>query len=79
MSLDATEVRLTKIGTVTIQPDGEVLVKGFQGENCSCRDVCVLALTHAIQVLSRELMADIEVPGGSGKVVDATGPEDLEG
>lgn len=78
MSLDAEEVKLTKIGTVTIEPDGTVLVKGFDGENCSCRDVCVLAMVHAMGVLSRELMADIEKPGGSGKVVDATGPEDFE-
>jgi hypothetical protein len=69
MSLDAEESRLTKIGTVTIKPDGMVIVKGFNGEGCTCRDVAVLAVTHAIQVLSRELMADIEKPGGSEKVV----------
>jgi hypothetical protein len=67
MSLDAQESRLTKIGTVTIKRDGMVIVKGFDGDKCTCRDVVVLALTHAIQVLSRELMADIEKPGGSDK------------
>ena len=72
MSLDATVVRLVRFGKVVINADGSVDVSGFDGENCSCRDVCVLAMVHAIQVLSRELMADIEVPGGSGKVADAT-------
>lgn len=72
MSLDATEVRLSRFGKVVINADGTVDVSGFDGENCSCRDVCVLAMVHAMQVLSRELMADIEVPGGSGKVAEAT-------
>lgn len=76
MSLNATKVRLTKIGTVTIESDGTVLYKGFRGDNCSCRDVGVLAMVHAMQVLSRELMAGIEVPGGSGKVADDSGQED---
>jgi hypothetical protein len=59
MGLDAEESRLTKIGTVTVRRDGKVLVKGFIGENCTYRDLYVLAMTHAIQVLSRELMADL--------------------
>ena len=72
LSLDATEVRLRRFGKVVINADGTIDVSGFDGENCSCRDVCVLAMVHAMQVLSRELMLDIEVPGGSGKVAEAT-------
>jgi hypothetical protein len=72
MSLDATNVRLTRVGRVVVNHDGSVDVSGFDGENCSCRDVCVLAMVHAMQVLSRELMADIEIPGGSGKVAEAS-------
>jgi hypothetical protein len=64
MSLDADEVKLTKIGSVTIEPDGFVRVEGFTGDNATCRDVCVLGMVHAMQVLSRELMATIEKPGG---------------
>lgn len=64
MSLDATDVRLTKIGKVEIDKDGFVTVSGFEGKNCSCRDVAVLAMVRAIRVLSKELEKDIQTPGG---------------
>lgn len=63
MSLDAQPVRLTKYGRVTIE-NGFVLVEDFKGKDCSCRDVAVLAVTHAIGVLQKELMAAIQKPGG---------------
>lgn len=42
MSLDAIHSRLTKVGRIVIE-GGHVLVEGFDGDNCSCRDVAVLA------------------------------------
>lgn len=71
MSLDAEITKLYKIGTVTIKANGQVVVKGFLGnENSSCRDVAVLAVTHAISILAAELRKDIEAPGGGNIVVD---------
>lgn len=66
MSLDATEVGLTRIGRVEIE-GGEVTLRGFDGHNCTCRDVVALALSYAIGVLQSELDATIRKPGGSGK------------
>jgi hypothetical protein len=66
VSLDATEVGLTSIGRVEIEGD-EVILIGFEGGNCSCRDVAALALSYAIGVLQRELDATIRKPGGTGK------------
>lgn len=72
MSLDAEISRLTKLGNVTIYGNPkygiQVIVKGFEGENCSCRDVAVLACAWAIEVLAREMRADIERPGGNMSV-----------
>jgi hypothetical protein len=68
MSLDATHSYLTKMGGVSIAADGHVRVEGFDGDGCTCRDVATLALVWAIGVLQKELMAQIERPGGSGKV-----------
>lgn len=65
------EARLTKVGTVTVGPGGLVVVSGFEGnENCTCRDVAVLAAVHAIHVLSAELLKTIESPGGGAIAVD---------
>jgi hypothetical protein len=68
MSNDATPIRLTKTGKVTISHG--VTVEGFEGENCSCRDVAILACMWAIEVLSREVTAAIERPGGGNMGVD---------
>lgn len=67
MSNDATPIKLTKKGSVTITRTG-VRVEGFDGMNCNCRDVAILACLWAIGELQREVMRDIEVPGGSGRV-----------
>ena len=74
MSLDAQPICLTKRGRIVIEPDGTVLVSDFDGENVTCREVCVLALGWAIQHLTAEMVKDIERPGGSQLVVDATEP-----
>lgn len=63
MSLDAKPARLTKIGRVVIE-DGHVLVEGFEGDGCSCRDVAVLACMHGLQVLAQEASKSIQQPGG---------------
>lgn len=68
MSLDATETRLTEIGSLVIDADGSVMLAGFKGDNCTCRDVATLALAWAIGKLQTELTAQIEKPGGSGNV-----------
>jgi len=41
--LDKDPAHLTKLGTVTVHPDGTVIVEGFSGQGCSCRDVSALA------------------------------------
>jgi hypothetical protein len=74
MSLDANISRLIKVGTVTIHPKAEggvqIVAEGFEGTNCSCRDVAVLACMWAIGELQREVMRDIEAPGGGAIGVD---------
>ena len=70
MSLDANPAILTAIGTITIEPDGNIRIDGFDGDGCTCRDVAVLAMTYGIGVLQRELMAVITAPGGRRVVVD---------
>jgi hypothetical protein len=63
MSLDAEPTKLTQHGTVTVEPGG-IVVTGFAGENCSCRDMAVLACIWAIGELQRELLKMVEQPGG---------------
>lgn len=64
--LDAEHAHLTKLGTVTIDENG-IHCEGFDGENCSCRDVAALATLWAIGELQRELMLTMQEPGG-GKI-----------
>lgn len=69
MSLDASEVKLIKTGSVEMRADGTVYLTGFEGNgNCTCRDVATLALVWAIGRLNAELECQIEKPGGSGNV-----------
>jgi hypothetical protein len=75
MSLDAQPIQLTKRGRIVIEPDGTVLVSDFDGDRTTCRETCVLACLWAIQHLSAEVTKDIERPGGSELVVEATVPE----
>jgi len=69
MSLDAQLTFLTKRGTVIVAPDG-IVIRDYEAENASCRDVAVLAIVSAIGDLQRELMRLIERPGGGNSVVD---------
>jgi len=64
--LDADKARLTRTGNVTVRSGGgtRILVEGFDGEGCTCRDVSALAMVWAIGVLQRELMETLKAPGG---------------
>lgn len=67
MSNDATPIRLTQFGTVEIPPEGPegmIVITGFEGENCTCRDVAIMACAWAIGRLQREMLKSIEKPGG---------------
>jgi hypothetical protein len=75
VSFDAQPIKLTQRGRIVIEPDGTVLVSNFEGDNTTCRETCVLALGWAIQHLTAEMMKDIERPGGSDLVVEATEPK----
>lgn len=66
MSLDAEESSLTRYGRIVIE-GGEVIVEGFEGKNCSCRDIAVLASAYGIEVLAKEMHDCIRKPGG-GKI-----------
>lgn len=59
-------LELSKAGTVLIH-DGQISLGGFEGENCGCSDVAILALIWAIGELQRELTECLRTPGGSGK------------
>lgn len=69
MSLDEHEMNLTRPGRVTIYPQPgptgvQIILDGFDGENCSCRDLAVLAQIWAIGALQESLIADVMKPGG---------------
>lgn len=68
MSLDAEKSTLTRLGKVVINAHGDpgvqIEVLGFDGMNCSCRDVAVQACLWAIGELQREVLCCIEEPGG---------------
>lgn len=70
--LDGNEARLTQTGTVTVSTEGRlrVVVEGFRGDGCSCRDVAALAMAWAIGELQRELVATLQRPGGGSCGVD---------
>lgn len=68
--LDADPARLTKHGTITIEPDGRICVDGFEGKGASCRDVAALAMAWAIGVLAEDLRQTMERPGGGRSSVN---------
>ena len=70
MSNDAQPIRLTRIGKVEVGADGRIVCTGFEGSGTSCRDVAILACAWAIGELQREMLADIEIPGGGNVAVD---------
>lgn len=69
MSLDAGKSRLTKFGRVIWDAEKGIFIEGFDGENCTCRDVAVLALAHAVRALNEDMRLTIEKPGGGTAVV----------
>jgi hypothetical protein len=50
--LDREPVELTKLGKVTIYPPHvkhvQIVAEGFEGANCTCRDVAILACVWAM-------------------------------
>lgn len=76
MGLDAERMRLTKFGTVTIDPRPDpvngiqVVISGFEAENASCRDLAAMAQIWAIGVLQRSLAGELEEPGGGASGID---------
>jgi len=70
MAHDNTEkMSITKHGTVTISPEG-IHCGGFKARNASCREVAIMACAWAIGELQREMLRDIEEPGGGNTSVD---------
>lgn len=69
MSLDAEVSKLSSTqGTITIDARGassQITVEGFEGDNCSCRDVAVQACLWAIGELQREISIAVQKPGGN--------------
>lgn len=71
MGLDASEISIRRLGRVVITEGGEVEISGFEGNNCSCRDMAVLAMSHAMQTLQKRLHESISKPGAPGvSIVD---------
>jgi len=69
MSLDDDVTKLTKLGTVTVTAGESIVVSGFEGDNCTCRDVAVQACLWAIAELAREALKDVESPGGGNTAI----------
>lgn len=61
------DTKLIKIGSILMH-EGKIQIQGFEGDDLGCREVCIHAMLWAIGELQREIMADIEKPGGSGNV-----------
>lgn len=61
--LDANKAKLTKTGKITITAD-EIIVEGFEGDGTSCRDLAVLAMMWGIGELQKDVVADLQEPGG---------------
>lgn len=68
--LDAHPARIVSPGTVTIAPDGLIVIADFKGDGCSCRDMAALAIVWAIGKLQEELMLLLEAPGKGSSVID---------
>ena len=66
MDLDASEISIRRLGRVVVTEGGEVEISGFEGNNCSCREVAVLAMTHALETLQKRLRESISKPGAAG-------------
>ena len=66
--LDAEKSTLTKLGKIVIKHSEktgtQITIDGFDGDNCTCRDIAVQACLWAIGELQREALASVETPGG---------------
>ena len=52
--------KIIKIGTVTIEPDGMVIVgNDFKFDNCSCREAAQLGMAWAVEKLGAALVEDM--------------------
>ena len=51
--------KLNRPGRVTIEANGQVRVEGFDVENCSCRQACMLGMAWAQQQLAAALVEDM--------------------
>jgi hypothetical protein len=69
------EIRITWPGRVIVEK-GKIVVDGFTADNASCREVATMAAAWAIGELQREMLKNIERPGGGNIGVD--GPLDLD-
>lgn len=67
--LDQDPAKLTKSGRITLAAD-LILIEGFEGDDCTCRDVAALAIVWAIGELQQELMKTLQAPGGGKACVD---------
>ena len=61
-------MQINQTGTITIT-DGRIEIEGFEFYNASCREGAIMACAWAIGELQREMLKDIQVPGGSRSVV----------
>lgn len=52
--------KIVKPGTVTIHPDGMVVIHhDFEVENCSCREAAQLGMSWAIEKLGAAMVEDM--------------------
>lgn len=67
--LDADPAKITREGEIIITKTG-VLVRGFKGQGCTCRDLSALAAVWGIGRLQEELQKTLEQPGGGNICID---------
>ena len=70
MALTTDKTSLTKVGRISIEPSGQIVVEGFDAKNASCRDLAVLACLHGAEVLLRQARLAVEEPGLGNVIVD---------
>lgn len=76
--LDATETKLTRVGTLTIDTDTAcIYVDGFSAKDGSCRDVAALACAWGIGMLQAELLTILQSPEGGRSAIGSPQPLDI--
>lgn len=61
--------RLNDMGRIEIS-ESEILISGFDANDCMCREVAILACLWAIGELQREVESLIRGPGGIKSAMD---------